>query len=341
MATSQDVQFGMVAESTYGTSVTPTRFLELADESLRYNKNIVQGTGLRVGSRVARSGRRVITRKDATGDTSFEVLSKGFGLLLTACFGTGVSTLVGGTTYQQLFTPTQTNTTLPSYTVQKGIPRADGTVDPYTYVGCCVDSWEFTLDTSGIAMLKVTWDCRDMATATALAVASYASGANLFHFGQSATGGMAIGGSLTVPTTTALATGSPTAVTNVRAFSLSVSNNLSRDRFNMGASGLKAHPTVGLREIKGKVSFEYTDTAIRDAFIADTEVPMVFTLTGAALSTGNETLQFAIPAAKFDGDLPNANGTDMIVTDAEFSVLDNLTAAQPLYGVIRTADSAL
>ena len=40
-----DAQIGFGVESTYGTAVTPTRFLEFVDESLNFNKSVKQGQG--------------------------------------------------------------------------------------------------------------------------------------------------------------------------------------------------------------------------------------------------------------------------------------------------------
>lgn len=338
MATTQDVQLGIVPESTYGTAVTVTRFLEPIDESLKYNKTTVQGKGVRTGSRVARSPRRVITRTDASGDFTVEALSKSHGTLWQACLGTGTSTLVSGTTFQQNFTPTTTNAVMPSMTVQKGVVASDGTVYAHTFAGMCVNEWEFTAPQADIATLKVSWDGRSMATATALATASFVTSPSIFHFAQAAT---TLGGVVTVPTATALASGG-TSVTNIRSFSLKCSNNLTTDRFTFGLAGLKSQPTVGLRDITGSMTIEYTDNTVRDAFIADTELAFTATFTSTeALSTGTATLQIVCPAIRLDGDLPDANGTDLVTVDVPFTVLDNLVAASPLYVVIRTADTAL
>src|SRR5512139_3848926 len=158
MTTFQDCSLTMGKESTFGTGVTPARAFEFIDESLDFDKGIKQGAGLRVGSRVARSNRRVVTTSDAGGDISLECVSKGMGLLWEQCLGSGVSTLVSASTYQQVFTLADI---LPSATWQKGIPRFDGTVDAYTYVGATVDSWELTFGNGEIAQLKATLDAKD------------------------------------------------------------------------------------------------------------------------------------------------------------------------------------
>lgn len=334
----QDASVGFVPESVYGTPLTPTRWYEHIDENFDYEKVIKQGQGLRVGSRIARSGRRAIVETQATGDLTVEYASKGMGMLLTACIGSGVSTLVSGSTYQQLFTiPATTNP--PAYTVQKSVVQAGGQIDPYTYTGGVVSTWEMSCPTGDLVTLKSTWDFRDVSLATAYATPSYpAAPVNLFNFSQ---GSITVGGAVTAPSSVALATGG-TAVANVRDFNLKVDNKILNSRFNFNAGGKKAQPTYGLRVVTGQITIEYTDQTLINAYIADTPLALTLTFTtGTALSVGSETLQIVLPEIKLNGALPNSNGTDLITLPISFDVLDNLTASQPIWVVQRTADSAL
>lgn len=333
MASTQDSSIGIVTESTYKTYVAPTRWYEFTDESLNWDKSIKQGVGLRVASRVARSARRVVTTAQGAGDFTVEATSKGMGLLWQACLGTGTSTLVSGSTYQQVFTIGDTPSSL---TVQKGLVRADGTVDAYSFLGCMVSGWEFNAPNDDIATLQVSLDAGDLSTAQTYVAPSYASSPTLFHFA----GATLSTGTLTAPTTTTLASGSST-LANVRNLTVSVNNNIAADRYNFGGSGRKDKPTGGLREISGSLDVEYASATFRDAVINDTAMALILTFTGAALSTGNETLQIVLPEVKFDSSLAQANGTDLITTGMSFQVLDNLTAAQPIWVVHRTADTAL
>jgi len=313
--------------------VVVTRFCEPVDESFTFNKNIKQGQGLRVGGRVARSARRVVPTSDASGDVTFEASSKGMGLWWQLAMGTGSSTLVTTGTSQQLFTLADTPG---SATVQVGLPEAGGTVDAYTYAGSMCTGFTVNFPNADIATVQFSLDHCSLATGTALATASYPSSPSLFHFA----GGSISNGTLTAPTSTALASAA-TPVADVRAGSVQVNHNLATDRFNFGNSGKKAKPTVGLREITGSLTVEYDVTTWRDAVINDTPMCLVLTFTGAALSSGTETLQIVLPEVKFDSPLAQANGTDLITTDLSFTVLDNLTAAQPIWIVCRTADTAL
>lgn len=340
MAALPDASVGIGAETTFGTAVTPTRWYEFLTESLKFTPVKKQGMGLRVGRRFPNSNRRVnAVTKDGQGDMEIELVSKGMGMLWQAALGTGTSTLVSGSTYQQLFTPLMGATMLPKLTVQKGVVQAGGTVDAYTFSGCTVDAVELTCPNGDIVKAKFTIDMANLSTAIGYTAPSYpASPVNLFHFAQ---GAITMGGSVTVPTTTALATGG-TAVANVRDFSLKYDNIIKADRYNFGGGGVKAQPTLGAGSCSGQMTIEYDSTTIRDAYLNDTPLALTLTFqTTQALSAGFETFQVVLPEIKLNGDLPVANGTDLITMSVPFDVLDNGVAAYPIYLAHRTADTAL
>jgi hypothetical protein len=332
MASTQDASINIGVETTYNTGVTPTRGVEFTDESLDWSKTIVQGKGLRVGSRVARSGRRVIPTAMGSGGWTEELLSKGMGLKLQAALGACTSTLVSGTTFQQVAT---LGDTPPSLTVQKGTPESGGTVDAQTYTGAMVESLELDFQNADLALAKFVLDICNLTTATAYASPTYPATPSLFHFGNFSVAS----GTLTAPTATTLASGG-TVIGDVRDATVTIDNALSQ-RFNGNGTGRKSKPTVGLRTISGKLTVEYDVTTWRDAVLNETPMNLIFTYTGAALSVGVETFQVVIPEVKFDDEMPKTNGTDLVTQSMTFQGLDNLVAAQPIWIVTRTSDSAL
>lgn len=335
MATFYDVSLNVATESTYGTYVAGTRAYEFTDESLSFEPNKVQGKGLRTSARVARSGRRVITTSQGGGNVTIEATTKGMGILLAAAMGSSTVTLVSGSTYQHNFTLGDTPASL---SIQKGVPNTAGTVSTFSYLGCMVNSFTFTAPNDGIATFEFDIDARNLDTGQSFAALTYPSSPNLYHFGQAAA---TYSGTVTAPTTTAIATAG-TAATDIREFEVTVNNNLADDRFNYGASGLKAKPTVGLREITGKFTAEYAANTYRDDFLVDTERALTVTLTSTeALSSGVATLQCVLPAVKLDSAIPVANNGDLITVEHNFTVLDNLTASQPIWFVTRTADTTI
>ncbi len=334
MATQQDCSIGFGVEGTFKTYEAPTRRLEFVDESLAWNKNVKQSAGLKVGSRVARSARRVIPTADGAGDITMDAASKGMGMLWRAALGVGTSTVVSGATYQQLFTFGDSSPD--SLTIQKGLPLADGTVDAHSYLGCMCTGWEFSVPNADIASFKTSWDAADIAVDETYVAASYPSGSNLFHFANA----KIYSGTLTVPTTTALASATAE-LASVRSFTIGNNNNPDVGRFNLGGGGRKDQALQGPGEISGSLEVEHASTDFRDAVLDDSPMSLLITLEAGALSTGLETLQIALPAVKFDNELAKANGGNLIIQSMNFAGLDDEVAAYPMYVVHRTAETAI
>ena len=338
MPNTQDCSVGFGVESIYDTLVTPTRWVEFTDEDLQFSPMRKQGKGLRVGGRLARSGRRVTTGLEAGGPVELEAVTKGLGLLFKAIFGNGVSNLVSGSTYQQQFT---LGDVLDSLTIQKGVVRENGTVDPTTFGGMVVETAEFAAELDEIVKIKVEFDgSGQVNNSTGYTAPSYPTSPNLFTF----THGALFSGTFTAPTTTALASAA-SSIANVTEFALTVDNKNTGGSRAFGSAGRRAtKPRPGDRTegLKGKLKTIYTDTTWRDAARDDTDLSLVLTFTSAeALSTGFATLQFAIPCIRLEPTTPTANGGEVSEVEYDFTVLDNLTAAQPFWLNVRTADTAL
>ncbi len=327
MTTPQDCSIGLGVESTYGTAVARTRWFEFLDESFNYVKSIKQGQGMRVGSRVARSGRRVVASAEGAGDLTVEAVTKGLGLLWQLAVGSGTSTLVSAGLYQQVFTLADVP---PSATIQKGIPRADGTVDAYTFTGCMVESLTIDCPNADNVKVKTSWNAKDMTTATAYTAPSYATSPALFTFAH----GAIYSGTLTAPTATALGS-AVTAVAGIRSGSITLKHNLKTDRLNCGGAGRKDKPIPGNREISGSLVAEYVDASFRDAIVNDTSLTIVKTFT-----SGTDVLQVIVPDVRIEGDIVKASN-DLALQDIKWVGLDGLSAAQPIWIVCRTADTAL
>lgn len=329
-------QIGMKEETTYGTAVVVDRFIEvLPSPQFRYDPEVYTSPAMRAGGKLPRSNRRAIVKHKATASFETELFSKGLGVLLEGCMGAGASTLVAGSTYQQNFTLADT---MKSYTIQAGVPRGDDTVVAKTLLGGKVSGFELTFG-QDVGKLKVNVDGRTIDKTIAKATASYASGGELFHF-ENAT---IYSGTLTAPTTTGLASATA-ALAYVRSGSLSVTHKMSTGSgWHIGGAGLKTAPKVWGSDISGQLELDYVDEVFIDALYAETAKALVLTYTAEALSTGTATFQVVIPEIKIDPfDLPTSDGgSEMPGLTVPFTVLDNLTATQPIWLVTRTSDTAL
>jgi len=292
-------QLGIATETTFNTPVTVSTFYEFTNESINYNKNISVGLGLRAGGQVARSGRRVVTTSDATGDINLDLPTKGLGLLLSYAMGGTVQTS-GTYTLGDVYGK--------SFTAQVGVPQYGGTVTPKTIAGCKISSFEISAAQSAIATGRFTIDGASFTTATSLATASFPSNNSVFHFAQ---GAITVDGS---------------SVANIKDFTLSVDNVLKTDRFNLGSAGVKAEQIInGFRAITGSLTAEFTDTTLLAKFLADTSAALVLTFTGPSSSV----LSITLPAVKFDGEAPQVGGPEVIDINFTFQAYDNGTD-QPL-----------
>lgn len=156
-------------------------------------------------------------------------------------------------------------------------------------------------------------------------------------------GALTIGGSLTVPTATALATSTGTIGPGLKGWKLNLDNGLDLKRDTVGD---RRQPLTGPRKGALTVTIEYDSTTgalLREAQANQTPLSVLLQ-TGAMEVVNLATLiaQLAVPVAKIDkGAIPMPSDGATITTDVAFTVLDGLVAAQSLYWVMRTADTVI
>jgi len=342
VTTQQDVQVGFGKESTYGTAVTVDHFFETTDEGFDWNPTFAQGAGLRVGRIVNAADRRVLVKEESGGSIDIELFQKGLGFLFLGALGAGTSTVVSGSAFQQVITPA-TSDFLPSYTVQVGLPPlGGGALNPQTYSGMLCDTFAMKAASGSIPTIKFTYKGKSKSTATALATPSYPAGNGLYTFVQ---GSLQVGGALTLPTTTALASMTSPTLTgaDVREFDLNWNNNLDANGFNLNTAGtLSRSKAVGLRAGTGTMTVEYDANVWRDAFLNQTDLSLVLTFQSTVPITGAvfPTFQVVIPDLRLNGGMPQPNKGEVITTSVGFEVLDNRSASSALYIVIVTPETA-
>jgi hypothetical protein len=153
-------QFGIANETTVGTAVPVTTFIEVNSANLESRKNTAQGGGLRgPGSGVQRAQRRSLISADGGGDVELYATTKGMGKIVQAMMGsysTTATVIASTTAYRQIH-----NVGSPdghAFTAQVGLPSVDATVNPLTYAGCKVTAWELSCAPNGLLTLKLTVD---------------------------------------------------------------------------------------------------------------------------------------------------------------------------------------
>lgn len=342
MTTQNDYSVGIKKESTYGTGVTVDRFFEAPDVSFDVEPEFTQGAGRRVGSRVQRASRRLLTKLSASGTIEIDASDSGMGLILEAALGTVTTTEIPTSTgvYQQVHTPT-TSDNLPSYTIQTGTPPiGGGSTHAVTYVGAQCESVEIAASAGEFVKFTSEWIAKDYNTSDSYAAPSYATDNNPFSFTH---GAIYVGNTITKATTTALASATGSALATVRDISVKWSNGLDSEGFNMGGNGRRTRAAVvGDSVIDGSMTVEYEDNTLRDAWLDNTDLTLLLTFTQpTALATGiYATLQVHVPLIKLNGEMPKSASGAPITQTIPFVGLDSLAAStSPVYFTYRSLDT--
>jgi hypothetical protein len=303
-------QFGLAAETVYGTAVTPTRFHEFTAETMKRRPNFQQSAGIAPGRRYGGQGRRLVSQ-DAGGTVTTEVPVSGIGLLFEHLLGDVVTSQPdipnSPTVYLHTFTPG----TLwgKSLTVQKGVEREDGsgTVEPFTYPGSKIVSADFSIGQHGLLMGAWEFDAQQEETSTALATPSL-SPPTLFTFAQ---GTVKVG---------AATLGAVRSVDSLR-----IRNNLDVGRYYLGNNGLKTQPkNRPVDELGGTFTADFFDPAdLYDVWVADTEITLIVEFVGDVISDDETALlRFTMDGVHFTGDTPQIAGTDAVTVAVPWVGLD-------------------
>jgi len=320
-------QLGLSKESTYGTYQAPARFFPFTSEGLSLSKEYVRSQGLRAGqlSQLAQLHRG--TTRSVEGQTQFELMNTGMGIFFDLLTGATVTGEQIGSSDAYGFTfPVGLSPSEKSATVQVGRPSTDGTIQPFSYVGCMISQMSISLEQSGLATCTVTFDGRDELTSEALAVATYDSDQVPFDFTQ---GVVEFGGD---------------SAGNVRSATIEIQIPLASNRYHFGNSGVKDQPIPnGLVAITCNTTLEFASLADHNRFKSEQIVELSLPLVGDEIENGGGnkySCTFTLPAAKQVSSGPTVQGPDVITTDVSFEALANGTDA-PLSIEYVTTDTTI
>ncbi|MEU0634003.1 phage tail tube protein [Streptomyces sp. NPDC005989] len=301
-------QIGIAAETTYGTFLAPTKFIEFTKESIQLKKTTAQSAGIAAGRLVPLSSRRVVTQRQASGSLDMEVTTKGMGVLLQTLMGTSVTPVKQATSDAYLQTHVLADTAGKSLTIQKGVPLTTGTVTRKNFIGCKIVSAEFSCEVGGMLTASFEIDSKDCQETSVLATASYPTMAP-FHFGQMALKTGVFGAEVDR--------------SGIRKVSLKFERGMATERFYAGQSGTKAEPISNDQvKVTGSIEMDYVDTVLDDLHTSDAATSLVWAFTGAEIApTYNENISFSLPAIRFDDAPPVVEGFDVIKPTLNFTGL--------------------
>lgn len=302
MATLLDAQLGFKAETTWGSPVTVSRFIEITNETLKPNYQLLTGAGMRPGARAIRSDRTVRGGFiGLTGAITWQPLTKGdssLSAVLAPALG-AVSSTTSATDGVYTHTGTYGDLQGDSLTIQIGKPDSGGTVNPFTYAGCKVTG--LTLKNSLDGILEASLEighAKTETTSTALASASYTAGAELFSW---AGGGLTVAGS----------------AVNITDLNFALKNAYKMRRYVGGGQGEPLEN--GLREATCSFQMEFSSLSdldrIRSLTRSGGQAKIVGTWNGPTLVGVSAYPQVivTIEVAEFTGDYVNVAGRDMLM----------------------------
>lgn len=315
-----DAQIGVAPESTWGTAVTPVRFLEFVSESLNMTPEWLEPASLRAGQKHKRVKRVRQSRRSVGGDIVVEHATLGMGLLWKHALGSPLTTptqIAATTAYEQYHYPGDYKGL--GLTVQVGRPEpGSGTVKAFTYAGCKVVSWEFSLRDQETPQLSLTLDGKDEDVATPLTAASYLAGASVFDFSQAT---LRFGGTATRNAGVTTVAGGVAAATIINEITIAGEAPMATERFGLGNAGLKSEQIENdIPTITGSLGAEFNRAELYDAFSQNTTQAIELELVGGVIgaSAQNDRLVITLPACKMKGASPQVGGPDIITMSTDF-----------------------
>lgn len=311
-------------EVTWGTAVTPTRAIEFNSESLKKDITWLEPNALHTGIKYKRASRIRQSRTSIAGDFAFDLNTLGMGMLVKNMLASSVTTttLVSGSAYKQVHVPGDFRGL--GMTVQVGRPEANsGNVKPFTFAGCKISKWDFSLKDNDTPNIKCTVDGRSESTATALATASYLTGATTYDFSQAT---LKLGGTAATASGETTITGGTAVATIVKDITISGSAPMDAQRFGLGNAGLKAEQLEnGIPTITGKLAAEFNQAELYSVFANNTTTALELDLTGAAIGGSNYLFSVIIPAIKLKVAAPTVTGPAIVQMSTDFEAYSDET----------------
>jgi hypothetical protein len=340
----------MVApESTVGTQVTPTKAYEYDSESIDFDPGWQEAQGLKAGSGYVSIGRVQQTAFGVAGDITLKHADRGLttgggmGLWWKHALGSAVTTptqIAATTAYKQIHTP-GSKTGL-SLSTQIGRPETSAAVRPFTWRGMKISQWEFTCADQGLAQLKLTVDAWQEDVATALAVASYPTAAEVFAF-QHATNFKLLGTPSTAAGETTVA-GGVTVATVATGITITGSTPLADGRRGLGNAGVKKEQIENaIPTITGSLAGEFTSrTEIYDVFKSGATTAVQLDFSKGDAGGGNPfLLSFIFPACKVKAASVHVDGPDILGQDIQFQAYSDGTNPVVQVKLVEVAQSGL
>ena len=284
----QNVWAGFGEESSYGTPVTRTKFVEIVSENIRLVKAPVKR-----GPLYDEAQRYWIPgRKSVEGGVRAEMLYEGFELPLKHLLGAGVTSSLGSGAYQHTFTPTLQPPTALTIEVNRDVAS-------FVYHGCQIQS--VTLENAVDGVVQFAMDVLGEDETTAIASTPSFPGDKPIHYAQTVT----------------ITAGSDTV--QAESVRLTIANALAGDRYKLGSRLRRGLGRGGKRVVSGSFVAEFEDFTQYNNYVSETEKALTISWQGGLISGSNYyKLTCSLPRVLITGDTPTVGGPGPIKASVNF-----------------------
>ena len=325
---------GLAKETTYGTFVSPTRWIEVRDAKMQNRPHISQGTGLANGRIVDLGSRRRATWFDAGGTIDMEFLNSGQALLLANAMGSSATLAQIGTTaaWQATFNlgaPDNQN----FMSMQVLTPDSGGTIKQQNYHGCKITKASWTIDMSNPLMWSLDVDSQTWENTNSAGTPSYTASTRTFTFQ---------GMNFKVGTF-----GSETTIDGVKKMTCTIERGMATERIYMGQSSKSEPVSNAVVKISGSADVDLTPSnksVLWDIFNTQAAVPsIVMQFLGNAIPGSASTDTFTLnPTSVYidSGGTPELDGPDIVSTTLNWSALIDTSNDASLIATLITADNS-
>lgn len=285
-------------EAVYGTPQARLQFLELNSFDPGVDDDVVAGNSVynsAIDIDNIRQG-----RKKVAPSFSIDLRREGIELLMKYAIGTVAFTTVGagGTVASR-------NYTIPDSLGTSLCMEVNADAAAFLMHGLKINEVTFNGDNEGILTADVSAIAEDIGTVSPSTPSFSTSQYWMFQ-----DAGLIFGGT----------------AKNIRSWNLTLSQNLTDDRFHWGSRYINEPLRAGRMEITGEMEIEFTGSSEYNTFQTMGTGAMVATYTGATLDgTVAEKLQFDLPIVRFSGGVPSVSDSGPITVTIPFVAYANGT----------------
>lgn len=285
-------------ESTYGTAVARTKWLEITDESLQGKQTIISKPALRNVSAL----NRVQSKKDVGGSFKFQMPFEGAEKILKHSMGT-MAAVTGAGPYTHAATLASALPTGLTIEVDRDTVAIGGT-SAFLYEGCQINKITFAQAFEDF----LTCECEVI-------------GEDFSMVTQTATAFTAFNGIDYSMMTSPLLNG---AAIKLQAWELTIENGLAADRYKLGSRIRMGLGRAQTRKISGKLTIEFEQLTEYNLFVAQsTLVALVIPYDNGLSAGNNKQFTITLPKVAIQGEPPKVADQGPIHMEIAFEAFQN------------------